>query len=809
VTGSRAESDAGGEPFGDALRAHRVRARLSQEQLAERAALTSRTVSNIERGRVRRPQRKSVRLLAQALGLDPAERAAFEAAAREGYWSGLGPPPAPSPRTLPPDVADFVGRDRLRDAIRGVALGEARPGVVPVCVIAGMAGVGKTALAVHAAHWLAPSFPDGQLFVPLHGCEPRPVDPGTALARLLTLLGEDPGELPPDLDARAELFRSRLSGRRVLLVLDDAAGEAQVRPLIPAAPGCAVLVTSRPRLAGLEFAQPVDLDVFTDGEAVALLGAVAGQDRIRDQRAEAARLAELCGRLPLAVRIVGARLAARPSWPLRRIVDLLSDERRRLAELAVGDLRVEASIRLSYRGLAAEDRRAFRLLGLLEAPDFAGWVAAAVLDQPPDRSAAVVERLVDARLLGTRSDHSGQTRYQYHQLVRLYARHRCEVEDPPPARRAAVARALAGWLALAEHAGSSVPSLSLGVGTGTAVRRPVDRDAAQVAAGDPLGWLDAELPALTASVRQAAQAGLTDLAGDLAWSIVGYFSVRSLAEEWAATAGEVLAAARRAGDHRNQAAAMLALAELHIERSRSAEAGEALAAALDLARAHGHPRIEGRALVDLGILERSRGELPGARRAYEAGLAVLDRCGDRLGVAWALSDLAVVCQVDGDDEAALDYLDRALATFRAQHDPRGAAKTLLRLGALLARRDDPAGAEARLGEALALSRQIADRRGQNEALYRLGILAHERGDRAAAVALLTRAARGSREIADARGAAYASDRLGDVCAELGHTERARRALRAALRYYRRSGDHGREAPARRRLAALGSAAGRS
>lgn len=364
--------------------------------------------------------------------------------------------PLMPPSLLPPDISDFVGRQDALRQIRGlIEGGQDRSGTaVTISSIAGKAGVGKTALAVRVAHQLMPHFPDGQLYVNLRGAEARPVPPDTVLERFLRVLGVDRSAIPEDLEQRVMLYRARLAGKRVLVLLDNAASAAQVRPLLPGAASCAVLVTSRIRLPELEGAHPVLLDVLDQPQAVELLGNIAGPARVLAETGPADEIVTLCGRLPLAVRIAGARLALKAHWRLSRLADRLRDERQRLNELRTGDLEVRASFALSYDGQPAPERRAFRLLGVLDLPEFAAWVAAALLDRPVEQAADLLERLVDAQLLEPAGeDPSGEIRYRFHDLLRVFARERLRDEEPPESRQAALNRALRAYLVLTERAG--------------------------------------------------------------------------------------------------------------------------------------------------------------------------------------------------------------------------------------------------------------------------------------------------------------------------------------------------------------------
>jgi hypothetical protein len=351
-----------------------------------------------------------------------------------------GKPSSGMPGQLPPSAGDFTGRGELARRLRAVLLGSAASGTaVAITAVSGQGGVGKTALAVRVGHELAPRFPDGQLYVNLRGIEEEHADPGLVLADFLRDLGVDRAAIPDGLAARSRLYRSRLAGRRMLIVLDNARDERQLRPLLPGAPSCAVIITSRSRLAGLEGVTTIAVDVLPVAEAVELLGRIAGPARVAAEPQAARAIAEACGCLPLAVRVAGARLAARPEWPLRAMAERLSGARSRLDELTAGDLDVRASLALGYAGLPAQAQRAFRLLGLIRAADFAAWPLAALLDISLDQAARLAQALADACLLQQQGiDAAGQDRYRFHDLVRDFARERLQQEEAPGSSHAAI-----------------------------------------------------------------------------------------------------------------------------------------------------------------------------------------------------------------------------------------------------------------------------------------------------------------------------------------------------------------------------------
>ena len=347
------------------------------------------------------------------------------------------------PFQLPPDTPDFTGRREQVDALRWRLIEAREFPVVPIVALDGGPGVGKTALAVRVAHGLREIFHDGQLFIDLRGTDPRPLAPAAALAKLLASLGVSGPALPGPLDERGRLLRALLARRRTLVVLDNAASEEQVRHLLPGFPGAAVLVTSRRRLAGLP-AHFVHLGPLDPVAAGTLLLRVGGWRRVAAEPAAAAEIVRLCDRLPLAIRIAGAKLALREHWSLARLAARLREERRRLDELTVGDLSVRDGLAASYALLDPAARRALRLLALLDTPEVTAADLAALLGVPPAEAEGYADLLVDARMLDcVGADAGGLLRYRLPGLVRLYARERADAEECPLRRHEAVSRALA------------------------------------------------------------------------------------------------------------------------------------------------------------------------------------------------------------------------------------------------------------------------------------------------------------------------------------------------------------------------------
>lgn len=437
--------------FGKRLHALRTGAGVSQEQLAHRAGISVRALSNLERGRSCGPQRRTVRALAAALELDAVGGRELEAAASLGRPRTAARPGVPARQAgqsgtrpalhhtleLPRDLGDFTARGPALDRLRTL-IAHLDPADPPVAVVCGQPGLGKTAFAVHAAHTLAPRFPDGQFAVDLRGMDPRPTPPREALARLLRALGVADSSVPPATDDRSGLLRSVLHDRRVLLLLDNAADEEQVRPLLPGRGSSLTLVTSRHALAGLECVHRTELALLRREEAVELLTRVVGPDRVRRESQAARDLAQLCGHLPLAVRIAAQRLASRPGESIGKLVARLAEQETRLSHLEAGSLGVRAAFALSYRQLGPSDRIAFRRACLADGADFGAETIALLADLPIRQAARCAEHLTDAGLL---QPHPTAVRYRFHDLLRLFAAEQLAEEDEPAHITAARTRA--------------------------------------------------------------------------------------------------------------------------------------------------------------------------------------------------------------------------------------------------------------------------------------------------------------------------------------------------------------------------------
>ena len=408
---------------------------------------------------------------------------------------------------LPAAPADFTGRAaevvRLSAAIRPADVG------VPIAIVSGQPGVGKTSLALHAAHLLRARFPDGQLWVHLAGTSPRPRDPAEVLGEFLRALGMHGSAIPENLSERTVCYRSRLAGRRILVVADDVASAAQIRPLLPGTAGCALLVTSRSHLEDMDGAELIPLDAMSEPDAAALLTRLVGEDRVAAEQDAVSSLIQSCGALPLALRIAGAKLAARPLWSLSLMAHRLTG----LGELESGDLSVRASIDSSYTSLSERGSQAFRLLALAGPGDFAEWVVGALLGEP-DVSDVLAELTGRSLITPLGADPAGEPRYRLHDLLRDYATERLAGD---PARSGAVDRLLSAWLQLAMLANARLPAEPY-FPPDLSDPRPavVPAQTAARLTADPNGWFTTERTSLLAAVEQACAAARLDLARALA-----------------------------------------------------------------------------------------------------------------------------------------------------------------------------------------------------------------------------------------------------------------------------------------------------
>ena len=622
------------------------------------------------------------------------------------------------PGLLPRDVPAFTGRDDEVARLARLAGG----GRVVVTAIGGTAGVGKTALAVHAAHQLLDQFPDGHLYADLRGYTDGqdPAEPGEVLQVFLRRLGIPAEEVPAEVEERSGLLRQLLAGRRVLMILDNARAEAQVRPLLPGAGGSLVLVTSRSVLPGLEVDERISLDILPDDEAVALLAQVIGVDRSEAEPQAVAQVARLCGRLPLALRIAGQLLAVHRAWPIGRLAGILTGEQDRLARLGAGDLQVRAAFEVSYRQLATGDARMFRLLGLHPGPDFDVMSAAALAGAEVGAAGLVLDRLAQAHLVT--EDATG--RFGMHDLLRLFARETCQQADTLADRDAAEARLVAYYVVLAHFLDSCVDPERRSTAEQAGVTLLSMREA--------LAVFQAERLSLLAALGLAAQRGWDEQVWRLSEDMTDSLRILRYLDDRVAIREAALAAARHAGDTPAEGRTLNGLGEAYRELERFEEAIACYRQSLAIWRETGDRHGEGHTLNNLGIAHLQLQRFEEAITSYQQSLEIRRETGDRHGEGRTLNNVGnAYLQLQRFEEAITSY-QQSLAVKRETGDRHGEGHTLNNLGNayLQLRRFEEAITSYQ--QSLAILRQAGDRHGEGTILINLGDAYQEMGQRAQA-----------------------------------------------------------------------------
>jgi tetratricopeptide (TPR) repeat protein len=703
--------------------------------------------------------------------------------------------PGPRPAQLPAPVGHFTGRAQQLDALDTLLAGP--DGGTRIAVVSGLAGMGKTALAVQWAHRVAGRFPDGQLFLDLRGHEPQAaLTPAAALSHLLRALGVPADRVPAEPAEQAGLYRSLLHDRRMLVVLDNAGSAETVLPLVPGGAGNLLLVTSRrtlPALTTHHAVTAVDLDPLAGGEAVGLLRQVLGAGRVDREPEPAAALAELCGGMPLALRIAAAKLVGRPGQPLRDLVTTLAGEDR-LAALAVeGDTRsVRTVFASAYRALSPPTARLFRLLGLHPGPSFSTSLAAALADPDPGAGRSLAE-LAAAHLVTD----AGPDRYRCHDLIGLFARQCALAREPAPDRAGAVARLLDWYLATA-HAANRI--LDPGRDRVTpALRQPVPEPPFGPDHHAALGFLDAERGNLLPVVRYAAEHGHHTAAWQLTYLLTGYYDSRGHWAERVEMCQWAVAAAEQTGDPATEGLMRSGLGMAYYAVRRFDDALASLSAALPLMRAAGDRRGEGHVYNNVAVAHTALRRFDPAIAAFQQALDLHTASGHRLGVALAHYNLGHVRVQQRRADLSLAHFGAALAASRQAGSPRFEASILVGLGEANLQLGNYPDALGYYQRALAMRRRIGDRRIEPDTLCGLGMAYLRQDEPAAARSQFTQALAVSRELDDPHAEAVALDHLGQAALAAGDLATARTHLRQALALRARIPDGYQEAQVRQHL----------
>jgi tetratricopeptide (TPR) repeat protein len=774
------------------LRALRLSAELSQEELAERSGLSVRTIGGLERGHIQRPYPVSVRRLADALGLGGPARDEFVSAARRrlaaGQPAARAEPTAGAsspggagpvlPRQLPVAVSAFVGR--LDELATLTQLLRPPGGTAVITALGGTAGVGKTALAVQWAHQFATEFPDGQLFVNLRGFDPSgvPVAPADAVRVLLDALQVPADRLPQTVEAQFGLYRSLLAGKRMLLILDNACDVAQVRPLLPGSPACRVIVTSRNLLTGLaavEAAQPLLLDVLTPPEARQLLQRRLGAARLAAEPGAATQIMDSCARLPLALSIVAARAAMRPDLPLAQIAsDVTAGQN--LDAFTSGDdpaADVRAVLSWSYRELDASTARAFRLAGLAPGPSLDRYAAAALTGSTARQAGRALDALARAGLALP----TGPDRYGMHDLLRSYARE-LTASGTAGDEAAALTRLLDYYLHTASAAVDTLfPARRYRHPQIPAPDTPVPVITSEAAAR---AWLDTHRSSLVATAVHAANNGWPSHASRLSAVLFNYLLIGAHYPEAITVHHSASRAARSAGDKAAEAEALNSLSAVDFQLGRYQQAASHLSQSIAAYQQAGNEIRLANVYSNLGFVEFREGNCEQAICHLEESLAVLRTADDPVGEAVVLNNLGFAALRQGRYQQATDYLNEALGLFRQTGEMNGAAHALSNLGEAALRQGRYQQATSQLQQALGICRQTSDRTNEADMLTLLGIASLRRGHYQQATSHLEQALALCQQTDSMSAQAAALNGLGELLSATGRPDEARAQHAAAL-----------------------------
>jgi DNA-binding SARP family transcriptional activator/tetratricopeptide (TPR) repeat protein len=671
------------------------------------------------------------------------------------------------PALLPPAVHDFTGRVEHLDRLDACG---------PVKVIAGTAGVGKTALAVQWAHRVRARFPDGQLYANLNGYSVGPpVEPAQVLSQFLRAVGVQPEQVPVDLAEAAGRYRSLLADRKVLVLLDNAVSAEQVRPLLPAGAGCEVVITSRDRLDGLvalDGARRVALDVLSPKEAVGLLGRMLGQHRVDVDPEAASALAHTCAYLPLALRITAARLVNHPGRRLAEHVAALSHGDLLTSLRIDGDEQtaVRAAFDLSYAGLKPEARELFRRLGLVPGPDVGVTAAAALVDTTVQQAAELLDRLAAAHLV----DQATPGRYTSHDLLRHYARQRAAEEDIPQERAAVISGLLDHYLRHARAAaGKLYPHMLQLV-------PPEPGDDVFEDHASALRWLDAEGPGMIAAIHHAGWHGERERAWLLADALRGYLYTRRELADWLAVAKVALAAAQ--DNARARAAVEFSLATANYSLNQYPRAVAHCTEALRLCRETGWLAGEAAVLNNLGLIKESTGQLADAAGHYEAAMTIGRRLGNKFSEELSLVNLGMIDQQRGQLGRSARFYRQALDVLRELGAPDSGI-VLTYLGAVLCEQGQLGLALEQCTRGLAWSRETGARNDEAYALTNLAKIHRAAGRFDQALASASAALELAIAVTDQRTEACARTALASTYAVLGEqrdaVEQCQHAIRVA------------------------------
>lgn len=587
---------------------------------------------------------------------------------------------APAPFQLPADLPDFTDRDgeltQLLDLLRSDGQGA---GLV-VASIFGKPGVGKTALALRVAHEVSASFPDGHLYVNLRGADEQKLDPLTVLADFLRALGADGPVVPPDLESRARMYRERLWRKRALILLDNASDACQVQPLLPGSATCRVLITSRRPPVGIQGLRTFPIDVLEPRYATALLAKLVGEQRVTGELNALEEIADLCGFLPLALRLAGGRLVQRQTWRLEKLVERLATERTRLDELqsgSISDQDIRSSFWASYSGLGDDARRAFRLVGIIRSSDFTAWRIAAFMDCDMATAERLAEQLVIAQLVDeSGTDALGQERFRIHDLLRVFARELLAEEESEAETVMAARRAITALIRLAHRAAARLEPGEEYLDEDASWWAIDDESLFEALDQDPLTWFEVERRTLVAAIEYAYEVEAWDLTWRLATTLPGFLDFQARWDEWEQTHKLALEATRRDCNRGAEAAMLRFYGRLMRYRGRRADARKCCRESIEICREIGDKLGEAQTTVDLIRLDWYEGSWETAHQSYARALDIFQAQGHRYGEAKLRHSIGLVVREQGRWDEAIDQFVMALTVFREIGDKRWMAAAL-------------------------------------------------------------------------------------------------------------------------------------
>ncbi|WP_229914043.1 BTAD domain-containing putative transcriptional regulator [Streptomyces capitiformicae] len=656
------------------------------------------------------------------------------------------------PRQLPPQPPYFTGRDEQVRQLCAALTGIAPPGnqATRAVNLFGQGGVGKTSLAIHVAYELMQEhFPDGQIYYDLHGSQPAPVSPARVLDHFLRVLGVPPPSIPDEMDERAAMFRSCVAGRRMLLVLDDAAGEDQIQPLLPGGWDCAVIVTSRTPQTGVPSLQKVRLDVLAVQDAVELLQRIVGDNRVGAEPAAATSLVRTVEGLPLALSIIGARLVTAPNRTISSMAQRVHDDRRSLDELVHGSQSVRSSIASVYHGLPQRLRNLLSLLSLFDMEAIPGWMAGVVIGVGPREALDLMDEAAACQLLlPVGVEPSNDPHYRFHNLTRLFLRETAN-RFAPERRREVVRRVVGAWLSLVEQAHGRLYGGNFTLVRGESPRWEPPAALVRHVLADPLHWLDVERSALLAAVGHAAAHGFDELCWELAINLVTLFEARFYRDDWRESHETALELVMRTGNVRGEAALRCSLGSLYISQRR---------------------------------IDRAKPQL-------EKALPIFEGLRDNGGTALTLRNLALCLHIQGAFNEALNAYGQAAELFLAAGDPIGQAHTWCNMAQIHASSSgNGATAQRLLTDALRICDEVGNQRVRSQVLFRLGELNLRLGLPEQAMSRFFTALPIVREQADRVGEGYVQRGLGNAQLAQGNLAEAERCFQSALALAKATGN---------------------